>query len=53
MPRESPERVHASCSVSHTSRESNGETVWIYLKVRRCFRDFVASIPSQVASFSA
>ncbi|MGC1175782.1 hypothetical protein [Polaromonas sp.] len=27
--------------------------VWICLKVRRCFRDFVASIPSQVASFSA
>jgi len=23
------------------------------LKVRRCFGDFVASIPSQVASFSA
>lgn len=27
--------------------------VWICLKVRRCFRDFVASITSQVASFSA
>lgn len=27
--------------------------MWSYLKVRRCFRDFVASIPSQMASFSA
>jgi len=27
--------------------------VWICLKVRRCFRDFVASMTSQVASFSA
>jgi hypothetical protein len=27
--------------------------VWICLKVRRCFRDFVASMTSQVDSFSA
>jgi hypothetical protein len=27
--------------------------VYICFKLRRCFRDFVASIPSQVASFSA
>jgi hypothetical protein len=27
--------------------------VQICFKLRRCFRDFVASIPSQVASFSA
>ena len=26
--------------------------VWICLKVRRCFRGSVASIPSQAASFS-
>ena len=28
-------------------------SVWSCLKLRRCFRDFVASIPSLIASFSA
>ena len=36
-----------------SKKEKSPLPVWICLKVRRCFRDFVASIPGQVTSFSA
>jgi len=33
--------------------EADKQSVWSCSKVRRCLRDFVASIDSQVESFSA
>jgi hypothetical protein len=40
-------------SLSPVQGFGGSQFVWICLKVRRCFRDFVASVTSQVASFSA
>ena len=44
---------HVALSFAGEDRDYVDKVVWIYFKLRRCFRDFVTSISSQVVSFSA